>query len=87
MLKIDILESPKKITFILSGKLYAPWTSELNRLWQEKQKDSREIVIDLEDTTSVDHSGLGLLAEMYRAGAKLVTSGVLTSYLVGSFQK
>lgn len=84
MLKIDIIESPQEIRIILYGTLYDPWTSELNRVWEEKQKDlgSRQIIIDLKETTAIDRAGVRLLTEMYHAGAKLVTSGVLTSYLV-----
>ncbi len=89
MLRINVINTPEAIRFVLSGKLYGPWASELAAVWQENLKTvgNRKIVVDLKETTAIDQMGVRLLADMCDAGAKLVTSGVLTPYLVESFRK
>lgn len=87
MLKINVIDSPKAVTFVVQGKLHDPWTSELNRVWRENRNsfERRIIVVDLKEMTAVDQSGLRLIAEMSAAGAKVVTAGVLTNYLLDTF--
>ncbi len=89
MLKIDVIESPTAITFVLHGKLSDRWAVELNTVWRESLKtvETRQIVVDLKQTTGIDRAGIQLLREMSDAGVTLLTSGVLTGYLVESFCK
>ena len=89
MLKINITESAKEVRFVLYGKLFEPWVSELRQVWLDQQRTLRgqKIVVDLREITAMDLHGIELLSKMFQAGARFLTAGVLTKHLVASFRK
>ena len=61
----------------LAGRLAGPWADELRTVWRRIRHHvpRAHSVIDLKEVTSIDDAGNRLLAEMRRAGARLVTAG------------
>ena len=84
MLRISIIDSADAQRFVLQGKLTEPWVSELTAIWQNTRKDlgERTRVVDLNDTTGIDQSGLDALEMMHKEGARFVAKGVLTKYFL-----
>jgi anti-anti-sigma regulatory factor len=74
MLKITLFESPGELRLGLEGSLSGPWAGELRRCWRDAlaTAPSRKTVVDLREVDFVDGEGESALAEMHRAGARLV---------------
>ena len=89
MLRINTVQTSSATTLVVLGKLYDPWVSELNKVWQEAVLNlgARQLIVDLKETTAIDRSGTRLLAEMCDAGAKLLTHGVLVQFIIDSYRK
>ena len=89
MLRINIMDCPDEVRFILYGRLCEPWIPELKTALVEKQRNlrNRKMVIDLKETTSIDSKGIQLLSTMYDAGVRLITSGVVMRHMVETFRK
>jgi anti-anti-sigma regulatory factor len=84
MLKITITETPTERRFIVQGRLVGPWVEELNTAWKRAQQDQdgRTCVIDLNDATFIDKSGVRLLRTLWENGAQLVATGVYAKHLL-----
>jgi ABC-type transporter Mla MlaB component len=78
MLRFSYYRSDDREEWSLFGRLVSPWADELRTVWRRiRQHVPRaRAVIDLKDVTSIDEAGRRLLAEMQRAGARLVTAGI-----------
>jgi len=74
MLKITLFESPGELRLGLEGSLSGLWAGELRRCWRDRVSavHSRKTVVDLREVDFVDGEGKSALAEMHRAGARLV---------------
>ena len=72
MLKISVVESPRRRRLVLEGTLVEPWIAELLREYtQAKQHlDSRELVVDLANLTEISANGEDALLELMEDGAR-----------------
>jgi outer membrane protein TolC len=82
MLRITVREDGNKERIGAAGKIGGPWVPELENVWRSVYAPGKEIEIDLKEVTGVDEAGLELLKRMHRAGARLVTCGVMMTALV-----
>jgi len=72
------------MTIKLEGRVTGPWVAELDRLWQQTSPTlgSRQLSIDLRETTYADAGGVGALRAIYsQTRAALLTSTPWTQYL------
>src|SRR5579871_1407736 len=84
MLNISIKDGPSQRRLIVEGKLVAPWVDELRATREKAQEDlnGRELVIDLENLTTISQQGETLLMELLRSGTKFRGHGVYTKYVL-----
>jgi ABC-type transporter Mla MlaB component len=84
MLKITTTETPTEQRWVLEGRLTHPWVAELWVQWQQTHgaRQGRICVVDLNDVTSIDQSGEGVIHVMLREGAQCLARGVFTTYLL-----
>ena len=82
-MKLTIREQDDRMVLTLEGKLIGPWTSVVERCWQDTlARTAKLIVVDLNAVTFIDASGKALLAEMHEGGAQLEARGALTAYIL-----
>jgi hypothetical protein len=70
----------------LYGRLAGPWVDELRSCW-EYARDRAPLaraIVDLKEVTFIDQAGKTLLAEMRRAGAELIATGVEHQHLIAT---
>src|SRR4051812_19303580 len=84
MLRVTVHDDPHCLTFQVEGRLVGAWVRELRNCWRSTLASQHRSVVcvDVTGVTSVDAAGKALLAELHRAGAKLVASGVLMRAVV-----
>jgi ABC-type transporter Mla MlaB component len=84
MLKISVLDLPAKRTLVLSGTLIAPWAAELSSTWKWARvcADDQQMVVDLKGITTISREGENVLLELMEDGAKFVSDGVQTKYIL-----
>ena len=78
MLKITITETPTEMRWVVQGRLFGPWVSELRANWRtvSRNRKGRACLVDLNDVTFVDQSGENLLRAMSREGAQFSAKGL-----------
>jgi hypothetical protein len=86
MLRFSYSRPDRGERWTLSGDLSGPWVEDLRAVWRRirEQAAPADAVVDLKDVTFIDESGESLLAEMKRAGAKLIACGVEHTHLVAN---
>ena len=59
MLKISVVESPRRCRLVLEGSLVEPWVGELLREYTKAKEhlDGRELVVDLTNLTAMSGAG------------------------------
>lgn len=79
MLKISVIESPRRCRLVLEGRLVEPWVAELlgECAKAKEHLDGRELVIDLTNLTAVSAAGEDALLELMEDGARF-QCGVFT---------
>ena len=84
MFKISIVESQGQRRLVLEGKLISPWTTEVERAWQDAAAnlDGRKLVVDLTNVTLISADGEKTLSQLMRDGAKFCCAGVLTRHVL-----
>src|SRR5438132_11480565 len=84
MFRVTTHDEPGSLTFQVEGRLAGPCVDELADCWQRTLAGQRRPVgrVDLAGVTFVDAAGKALLAQLHRAGAELVASGVLMRAVV-----
>src|ERR1035438_9008693 len=84
MLRISIKDGPNQCRLVVEGKLVEPWVDELRIAREKRQADlnGRELVIDLENLTTISQQGETLLMELLRSGTKFRGHGVYTKYVL-----
>jgi anti-anti-sigma regulatory factor len=82
MFRITVYNEAPAIRLMLEGYLTGPYVEELQRCWQAHSLQPCSVVVDLTEVAFMDSSGKALLAQMYRQGAYLVGSGVMTTALI-----
>jgi len=81
--RITIQDADKVVTLKIEGRVADPFTSELNRSWQELAASlgSRKLSIDLRGVTFMDTTGRHLLAEIHaKTGAEFLADTPMTKY-------
>ena len=66
MLKITVVEDPRRRRLIVEGKLIAPWAAELTSAYRTANADlrDRELVVDLRRVTAISPEGEAILLQM-----------------------
>ena len=84
MLKITIHDSAEELSFGLEGRLCGAWVDELRQCWRAAASTTVgcSIVLDLREVDFVDSAGQSLVAEMARAGVRVLVSSPLIQALV-----
>lgn len=82
MLRITVDENSTTWRLHLSGKLAGPWVAETANVWHSAPSATKQLQVDLKQVTGVDAAGRLLLAEMHRAGARLLAEGIANSALI-----
>ena len=84
MLKISSLETRKERRLVLNGSLISPWTAELQSAYDSAKVDlnGRELVINLDDITTISQEGENILISLINKGIKIRCRGVFTKLMV-----
>lgn len=82
MFKISTVNTPKERRLIVEGTLVKPWVAELRRTWSEASLESRNLVIDLTNATTIDSEGEEAIFDLMQDGAKFCCSGVLNKHVL-----
>ena len=79
MLKITVVEDPRRRRIIVEGKLIAPWAAELTKAYQTARTDlqDRDLIVDLRSLTAISPEGEGILLQLIREKVKFLC-GVYT---------
>ena len=79
MLRISVVESPRRCRLVVEGKLIAPWTAELATAYEKARADlhGRELVVDLRSLTAIGSDGEGVLLKLMSEKVKF-RCGVFT---------
>ena len=66
MLKISVVESPRRRRLIVEGKLLAPWAAELATACEMARADlhGRELIVDLRSLTAISPEGESVLLQL-----------------------
>jgi hypothetical protein len=66
MLKISVVDSPRRRRLIVEGKLIAPWTAELTSACEAARADlhGREFIVDLRSLTAISPEGESVLLQL-----------------------
>jgi anti-anti-sigma regulatory factor len=78
VLRITITETPTEMRWVLQGRLFGPWVSELRANWRtvSRSRKGRACLVDLNDVTFIDKSGENLLRAMSREGAQFTAKSL-----------
>jgi len=84
MFRISIVDGRAQRRLVLEGKLIAPWTAEVERVWRSaaEQLQGRKLVIDLRNVTLISADGENTLYELMKEGAKFACADVLTKHML-----
>ena len=84
MLKISIVETHKERRLVLNGSLISPWTAELQSEYDRAKTElnGRELVINLDDVTTISKEGEGVLILLMNKGIRIRCRGVFTKLMV-----
>jgi hypothetical protein len=68
----------------LEGRLVGPWVPELEKIWNDSLRKSatEPIQVDLSGVTFVDSEGKKLLGRIFRQGAKLCASNIMSKFVL-----
>jgi anti-anti-sigma regulatory factor len=68
MLKITVVEDPRRRRLIVEGKLIAPWAAEVTTAYQTAKADlqNRELIVDLRSLTAISSEGEAVLLQLMR---------------------
>ena len=72
MLRISIVEGPRRRRLIVEGKLIAPWAEELRRAYETSIADlhGRELIVDLKRVTASSPDGDNVLLQLINEKVK-----------------
>jgi len=84
MLKISIVEGRKQRRLVVEGRLAAPWAEELKDACKRAGTglDGRELVIDLQNLTTISEQGEKLLLELMKEGLTCRGCGLFTKEIL-----
>ncbi len=73
MLRISVVESPRRRRLVVEGKLIAPWAAELATACETAKADlhGRELIVDLRSLIAISAEGESVLLQLMREKVKL----------------
>ena len=88
MLKISVVDSPRRRQLVVEGKLIEPWAAELTRAWENAKADlnGRDLIVDLRGLTAVGPEGENVLLQLMREKVKL-RCGVFMKEVIGGLRR
>lgn len=90
VLRISTIEGTDDIALRIEGKLIAPWTTELESVWQNitDSLKARRLLLDIRNTTSIDQNGFECLARIAQVGnARILADTPLTRQFADRVQQ
>jgi hypothetical protein len=74
MLKITVVESPRRRRLIVEGKLISPWAAELTSACRTARADlrNRKLIVDLRNLTAISPEGENVLQQLMSENVQLV---------------
>lgn len=90
VLKISTIDGTDDIVLRIEGKLVAPWTPELESVWQNitDSLNTRKLLLDIRDTTAIDQGGFECLARIAQVGnARILADTPLTRQFADRVQQ
>jgi hypothetical protein len=84
MLKISLIDSPRRRRVIVEGKLIAPWAAELRNACQQASADlhGRELIAEMKHITTMSQEGENVILGLINSGIKVRGNGVFTAHVV-----
>ena len=84
MFRVSYSDTAHGQSWSLHGRLAGPWVDELRSCWKYARDRAplAHAIVDLKEVTFIDEAGQALLAEMRRAGAELIATGVEHQHLL-----
>jgi anti-anti-sigma regulatory factor len=84
MLKISTVEGRKQRRLVVEGRLSAPWSDELKAACKRAGTglDGRELVIDLQNLTTISQQGEQVLLELMQKGLTCQGCGLFTNEIL-----
>lgn len=84
MFRISTIDTPQERRLVVEGTLKNPWVTELRKAWGDAgaSLESRQLVIDLSNATSIDAEGEDAILELMKDGARFCCSGVLNNHVL-----
>jgi hypothetical protein len=84
MLRISLIDSPRRRRLIVEGKLIAPWAAELRNACQQASLDlrGRELIVEMKQITRISQEGENVVLDLINSGTKVRGNGVFTQHLV-----
>jgi hypothetical protein len=84
VLKITINETTTEMRWVLQGRLFGPWVSELRAIWRmaHRNRRGRACIVDLNDVTFLDKGGERLLRTMSKEGAQFIATGIYIKHVL-----
>ncbi|MFZ1032835.1 MAG: hypothetical protein WAN72_12635 [Candidatus Acidiferrales bacterium] len=85
MLKISITETAAETRWVLQGRVFGPWVSELSTIWRTstRTRKGRACIVDLDAVTFIDKGAEKLLRTMAREGAQFIANGLYIQNVFG----
>ena len=86
MFRVSYSDTTDGQRWSLHGRLAGPWVDELRSCWKyaREQAPLAHAFVNLQEVTFIDEAGETLLAEMRRAGAEFIATGVEHQYLLAT---
>jgi hypothetical protein len=84
MLRISLIDSPRRRRVIVEGKLIAPWVAELRNACQQASKDlhGRELIVEMKHITGISPEGENAILELINGGITFRGDGMFTKNVV-----
>ena len=85
MLKISITETARETRWVLEGRVFGPWVSELSAIWRTstRTRKGRACIVDLDAVTFIDKGAEKLLRTMATEGAEFIADGLYIKNVFG----
>jgi hypothetical protein len=84
MMKISLIDSPRRRRVIVEGKLISPWAAELSNACQQASADlrGRELIVEMKHITRISQEGENVILALINSGIKVRGNGVFTEHVV-----